>query len=449
MPVSAARKIAYQILRRVDSGRAFAVDLLQECAVAGLGERDRRLATELVMGVLRWRGALDFEIERLAQRPVTRLDPEVLTILRLGVYQIHHLERVPKPAVVNESVELAKAARKRSAAALVNAALRKCEVPSQRPKESSTPVAGELDSACRAVPRWLLARWNEHFGVDAARRLAWESVQPPRTTLRVRGDAGARERIRQRLAGEQVDAQPGQYASQALVVQVGKVQQSETWRDGLVVIQDEASQLIVELLRARPGDSLLDLCAAPGIKAAQIAEEIGGGALVCCDRSAQRLRTMARLLRTRAPTNAAPLLVQLDATAPLPFRGTFTRILLDAPCSGTGTLARNPEIKWRLRPEDLARLAESQVRMLEQVVDRLASGGRLVYATCSLEPEENENVIEHVLAARPDVRQLDRETLALELPHLAPLFDPRGYFRTRPDRDGMDGFFAAVIEKPS
>ncbi len=241
--------------------------------------------------------------------------------------------------------------------------------------------------------------------------------------------------------------QPGKFSSRALVVTSGNVQASQALRQGRVVIQDEASQLVVDLLMAQEGQRVLDLCAAPGVKAGQIAQRLGRGILVTCDRSASRLRTMASLLPQWVPEQVQRMAVRTDATQSLPFSCHFERILLDAPCSGTGTLARNPEIKWRLREEDLARLAAAQARMLKGALENLDQGGRLVYATCSLESEENEGVVERVLAESPQYRLVSRTELEFEHPALSLLFDPDGYLRTRPDLHSMDGFFAAVIEK--
>jgi 16S rRNA (cytosine967-C5)-methyltransferase len=212
-----------------------------------------------------------------------------------------------------------------------------------------------------------------------------------------------------------------------------------------VVIQDEASQLVAELVAPEPGQRVLDLCAAPGMKAGQLAQMLGAGTLVACDRSAPRLRTLARLLPSWVPPAVRLSMVRLDAAHALPFGAKFDRILLDAPCSGTGTLGRNPEIKWRLRPEDIARLAELQAKMLRNALPALANDGQLVYATCSLEPEENEGVVEKVLHEEAAFRLLTTHELAFKHPHLTPLFDSQGYFRTRPDQRPMDGFNAAVI----
>jgi 16S rRNA (cytosine967-C5)-methyltransferase len=301
MPISPAREIALRILRRVESGRAFAVDLLARPQVSALREADRKLATELVMGALRWRGELDFEIQRLSRKPLKYFDPEILTILRLGVYQIRFLERIPKSAAVNEAVELTKSVGKRSAAGLVNAVLRKCEPPARRRavREGEEPDAGVLPSVRRSFPPWLLERWERNFGTKAAKVLAWVSNTVPRTTLRV--GSGEREEIEAQLAAEGIRAEPGRYSSQALTVRSGNVQSSRLLREGRVVIQDEASQLVAALLATERGQRVLDLCAAPGIKTRQLADALGQGTLVVCDRSAPRLRTMARLVRGRVP----------------------------------------------------------------------------------------------------------------------------------------------------
>jgi 16S rRNA (cytosine967-C5)-methyltransferase len=252
-------------------------------------------------------------------------------------------------------------------------------------------------------------------------------------------------RLSEELAAEGIKSKPGRFSACALVVESGNVQASQALRQGRVVIQDEASQLVADLLMPQAGQRALDLCAAPGIKAGQIAQTLGSGTLVTCDLSASRLRTMARLLPHWLPREVQWLAIQLDATQALPFSYQFERILLDAPCSGTGTLARNPEIKWRLRPADLKRLAEAQVKMLKCALGSLALAGRLVYATCSLEPEENECVVERVLKESPGYQVASPAELESAYPALSPLFDPQGYLRTRPDLHPMDGFFAAVI----
>ncbi|MGH9435027.1 MAG: 16S rRNA (cytosine(967)-C(5))-methyltransferase RsmB [Terriglobia bacterium] len=447
MPISPAREAALFILQRVEAGRGFAVELLQSPRVSGLSDADRRLTTALVMGVLRWRGDLDFQIENLSSRPLSYFDSEVLAILRLGIYQLRHLENVPAHAAVHESVEMVKIARKRSAAGLVNAVLRKC-----KRLDLQRAADGEyLESSRRSVPGWMRERWRQNFGGAAADSIVLASQSVPRTCLRLTGAAASREDVQRELRDDGVETEPGTVARRALWVTSGNVLSSAAWRDGRVVIQDEVSQRVAELVSPLPGQTVLDLCAAPGIKSGQIADDLRAGTYVACDRSPRRLRTMESILRAQWPAGVRRYAVLADAAEPLPFALRFDRVLVDAPCSGTGTLSRNPEIKWRLRSEDILRLAAAQCRMLQNGLTALAPGGRLVYATCSLEPEENEQVVAKAVASYAGYRQLRRSELRLPAPPIVPadmpdeLFDDAGSFRTRPGMEQLDGFFAAVL----
>jgi 16S rRNA (cytosine967-C5)-methyltransferase len=444
--VSPARKTAFEILLRIEAGRGFASDLLQTSQVSSLGESDRRLATEIVMGVLRWRGDLDFRLGRLSGKAVSSLDPQVATALRMALYQMAYLQKVPDSAAVNEAVELTKRARKRSAAGFVNAVLRKFPVARMRTGKLQTGQSAEArEGACRSVPPWLLERWERNYGAKAASSLAWISTQVPPSVLRAPAHLGDRSEILKKLEESGVRARPGAYAPRALVVEASEQTISKVAQAMGLIIQDEASQLVAELLEVRPNDLALDLCAAPGLKTARLADALKQGLLISCDISARRLATMARLLPRMTENTARVAMVRLDATQALPLGAQFDRILLDAPCSGTGTLGRNPEIKWRLSPQDLERLAGAQALLLRNAIGLLAPGGKLVYATCSLEPEENERVVEAVLPAFARYRLLDRKELSREWPGLNHLFDDKGYLRTRPDLDGTDGFFAVVI----
>jgi 16S rRNA (cytosine967-C5)-methyltransferase len=353
---SPARTAAFDVLLRVESG-GWASDLLLERS-ASLDSRDAGLASGIVFGALRHRAQLDCLIARYSGR-AGKLDPEVRVALRMGIYQIRYLERVPAHAAVSSSVELVKRARKRSAAGFVNAVLRKCG------REPESWPSREVDLSC---PEWLLARWESQFGTEAAAGIAGAALREPE------------KYVRQGLAGPR--------------------------------FQDIGSQTIVPLLDLQPGQRFLDLCAAPGNKTAQALE--CGVRATACDVHFHRI---ARLKGMGAD------LVCLDGTQPLPFSCKFDRILVDAPCSGTGTLGRNPEIKWRLKPEDLADLQGRQKAMLAHALASLAPGGALVYSTCSLEREENEDVVETVAPG------LARDTM-----------------RRLPGRDAGDGFFAAVIK---
>jgi 16S rRNA (cytosine967-C5)-methyltransferase len=346
--VSPARQIAFDVLHKVSQG-GYASDLLLK-HVAGLDPRDAGLASEIVFGCLRYQAQLDHLISRFVPR---RLDPEIRIILRMGIYQLRYLDRIPPHAAANESVELAKRARKQSAAGLVNAVLRKVD---------RMPVAWPDHATELSVPVWLLEKWERQFGPETAGKIATTFLQPVET----------------------------------YVASTGR-------------IQDISAQSVVPHLDLHPGMTFLDLCAAPGNKTAQALEY--GVRAIACDIHWHRLKDLRDLGCPR---------VVLDGAEPLPFNIQFDRILVDAPCSGTGTLGRNPEIKWRLRPSDLMDLHRKQVALLRNALEYLRPGGRLVYSTCSLEEEENRLV----LRAIPGHWQVEERL---------------------PGVDPGDGFFAAVL----
>ncbi len=448
--VSPARRIAFEILRRVEAERAFAGELLHaKLGDARVKREDAALATELTLGVLRWQRLLDFLVERQTGKLVAALDLEVLLALRLGLYQLRFLSRVPAAAAVNESVEMVKAARKRSAASLVNAVLRKA------PREGAAKLVPEdLPPETRlgilfSHPDWLVARWLAQFGESRTIALLKANNAPPRVACAIHRPDG-REAIEQEFRNAGMQVESGAWLRYALLVRGGSPAATQAFRRGAISIQDEASQMVAHLLDVRPGDSVLDACAAPGGKTAILARCAGEQSLlVAADIYWHRVQALGETL-ARVKASFVRRIV-LDATEHLPFARPFAKILLDAPCSGTGTLARNPEIRWRLRPMDIAELHERQVALLKNALRLLSPGGRLVYSTCSLEPEENEQVSNKVLLDFPDYRRMSvAETLK---PHVreeadsAALVGTDGAFRTFPPEHGTDGFFALAIER--
>jgi 16S rRNA (cytosine967-C5)-methyltransferase len=455
MSVSPARRIAFQILRRVCSEQAYASDLLHAKLAQGVSHADAALATELTMGVLRWQRLLDLLLQIHLDRPLERLDAEVLLTLRMGLYQLRFLDRVPAHAAVTESVELAKSARKRSAAPLVNAVLRKL-APEARLADAKLETllpAGASEAERMATlhshPTWLVERWLEKFGIAKTAALLEADNRPPRLSCALTDPAEAAQ-IVSSLQRDGFEVQPGRWLEGALSISGGNPAEAEALQVGKISVQDEASQMVARLVDARAGEVVLDLCAAPGGKAGILARAVAPqGAVIAADVHEHRLRA-AREQIERTHTGGVCWLA-LDATQPLPFAAPFGRILLDAPCSGTGTLARNPEIRWRLQPGDLAGAHGRQTAMLRRALGSLSRGGRLVYATCSLEPEENEQVVQVAVAQDRSLR-IGSGAEALR-PWLrsgvaaATLFDAEGFFRTFPPESGTDGFFAAVLER--
>jgi 16S rRNA (cytosine967-C5)-methyltransferase len=444
--VSPARAAAFDILLRVEEEDSYASELLHAQTHARLSAADHALATELVMGVLRWRSALDAELATASTQKIDKLDREVLTALRMGIYQLRHLQRVPARAAIHESVELVKQARKRSAAPFVNAILRKLSAAPPRDKSKRADIAEDIASRY-AHPNWLVKRWVDAFGGENASRICEYDQQVPETAIRLRTPE-ARERLRE----EGVELAPGLLLATAWRVKNGSITRTKSFREGFVSIQDEASQLVA-LLAANAEASeahgrILDCCAAPGGKTAILAERHPELQVVAVELHSHR----ALLTRKLVPHNNVAI-VAADARQ-LPFVCEFNRILVDAPCSGTGTLARNPDIKWRLVPSDLLELQGRQRAILEAALGRLAPGGRLVYSTCSLEKEENSDVVEEVLSNHPELRLID---CRLELQRLqkagvltwsdANSLVDGNYLRTLPGVHPCDGFFAAVLER--
>lgn len=405
MRISPARQFAFRALLRVERDAAYVSELLER---AKLEPGDRALAQQLTLGVLRWRGALDSALASHLKRPLSRLDLEVATALRLGAFQLLVLDKIPAHAAVSESVELVKSARKASAAGMVNAVLRKI------------PATGlPANAPTVAHPAWLVERWRQQWDDPTLSALLAANTHPPRTYIRL-NVSHPRSQTLEKLAIQDLRVQETSI-SWCYEVTEGKPAATQAFAQGLIRLQDISSQAVATLVDALPDETFLDLCAAPGGKTMSVVERRGSApGAVACDLHPARLRTLDRLATMTVPR------VALDAAASLPFGRQFDWILLDAPCTGTGTLARHPEIKWRLQPADIARMAALQANILRNALKALAPGGRLVYSTCSLESEENRDVVTAVLATET--------TFAAET-----------YLERVPGRDAGDGFFACRI----
>ena len=453
MAVSPARAVAFEVLLRVEREESYAAELLHSARLAKLPSRDHGLATELVMGVLRWQSLLDRRLAAASSQKVERLDVEVLAALRLGVYQLQFLARVPARAAIFESVELVKAARKRSAAPFVNAVLRK--IAGAGAEDIFAEIGESPDSITLAQnaahPPWLLARWIERYGLEATRQICIQDQTVPGTTIHIHDDESHGDQISQtdaELAAAGVQLAPGRLLSTARRVLSGDVTGTRAYQEGRISIQDEASQLVA-LLVGR-GEQILDCCAAPGSKTALLARRNPRAKVLATELHPHR----ARLLRNLSRLPNVHVVAADARHLPFSLSFTFDRILADVPCSGTGTLTRNPEIKWRLKVEDLHDLQSRQVAILKSALGQLAIGGRLVYSTCSLELEENEAVVEAALEGTAEFKVAD---LKGELEQLrqrgemcwediaALLAGP--YLRTIPGVHPCDGFFAAMIER--
>jgi 16S rRNA (cytosine967-C5)-methyltransferase len=435
MTISPARIAAYETVRAVSKGASDLPHALARARQHLADNRDRALTGEIATGTLRWQATFDYLAVTLGQRRLDRFDPEVLDVLRTAMFQLLHLDRVPASAVVSDAVSLTKQIRKTSAAPLVNAVLRRVSrerdrLPLPRRPDDSSNRDAVLDylSITLSHPRWLAARWLDRYGFDATEGWLRFNNTPARLTLRVNRLRATMPDVIAALTAHGVQVEHGRHAADALVVTEGNPLLTPLADQGLFFIQDEASQLVAALVDARAGDRVLDACASPGGKTTAIAATMNdGGLIVATDVRDKRLDLLTRTVTLSGATSIR--VVRADITQPLPFRQPFDWILLDAPCSGLGTIRRDPDVRWRRHEGDLPKLAAAQREMLRETARMLRPGGFLVYSTCSSEPEENEDVVAAIVReglvepARPDLR-------------------------TFPFTHGLEAFFAAVLRKP-
>jgi 16S rRNA (cytosine967-C5)-methyltransferase len=448
--VSPARKIAFQILLAVERGKSHSDDLLRGKHVNTLSVPDRNLTTALVLGVLRWQIHLDQQIKSLLKKPEARIDTEVLIALRMGVFQLLYLDRIPARAAIDESVELAKHAGHHFASGMVNAVLRKL---SSAPRIELQPTSAAELAVSNTHPKWMVERWLRYYDLQKACAICSHGQVQPALTVRLTDPE-----VEAELAAAGVQVKPAEFLANARAVVAGDVTATAAFRDGRVRIQDEGSQLVAEIAAfagAQPGRPaiILDACAAPGGKTLILLERNPGAHIVACEASEPRLVQLKKRLAgfsDRVECRLADV-TKLSETA------KFDLVLADVPCSGTGTLGRNPEIRHRLRAEDLPRQAERQHAIVTSALRAIRPQGRVVYATCSLEPEENEQVVAAVLAENPTARQFSvLSTLegmaqsavltATGASRLRECVSSEGALRLMPGDFGTDGFFVALLE---
>ena len=440
-PVSQSRYEALRILVRVEQDRAFADIVLEHAlAHARLEPRDAALCTELVYGTLRWRRHLDWRLAPHLKRPLEKLDPWVRSLLRLTAYQLFFLDRVPRWAAVDEAVSLAKLkSRRPGPPEFVNAVLRSLTRATGAPPPPASPV--EAAAVRCSFPDWIAARWLDRYGAAEAEALMVASNDRPPTTLRANALRTTREALGARVRDEELaSTHLTELAPEGLIVDHGAAGRWAAFAEGWCTVQDEASMLVARLLDPRPGELVGDVCAAPGTKATHLAELMGNrGRIVAMDPQAARLKLVSK---AAARLGIGIIETHVGSAASLAgrWRGRCDAVLVDAPCSNLGVLRRNPDVKWRRGPDDLLRLQAKQQTIVAAAASMVKPGGRLVYATCSLEPEENEEVIAslpgHGSEWQPDT------SASFPVPS-----DAEGFVRLLPHRHGTDGFTAIRLRR--
>jgi 16S rRNA (cytosine967-C5)-methyltransferase len=459
-----ARLLAVRVLDRVQRTRAWAdLSLHHHLSHSGLAAADRGLATELVYGTLRWRGRIDWLLDHVLDQRVDTLEPVVASALRIGAYQILFSDRIPESAAVDEAVRCVRALGVERATGLVNAVLRRFareHADIALPDLAADPL-GHLMHAL-SLPEWIAARWLHDFGPEGAAALAAASNAPPPLTVRTNTSKLSRETLLADLLPRFPEATPCRYAHFGITLgRRGDPQRDPGFLAGHFTVQDEAAQLVVALLDPQPGDLVLDACAAPGAKTTGIAERLAGrGGVLALDRHPRRLHLVARATRRLGLSGVHTL--ERDASRPLTDLPTewqdalecvrerpagsalFDRVLVDAPCTGLGTLRRNPDARWRVAASAPQELARIQRAILAQSAFVLRPGGRLVYSTCTLTREENEDVVQAFLHDHPGFRIAGRDELPREV---AGVIGDDGCLRCLPHVHDMDGFFAAAFAR--
>jgi len=408
---------------------------------------DRAFLTELTYGVLRWRGRLDWVIHHFSKIPFEKIELGILNILRLGLYQILFLSKTPSSAAVNESVELAKKIRGKGGAGFANAILRSVLRKKEQiryPDVSKDPVLHI--SVVESHPSWLVRKWAEEVGLEETITICAFNNKISPLTLRTNTLDIGRKELMERLKGKGLEPVPCSFSEEGILLRnAPPVSELPFLKEGLFIIQDEASQLVTSILAPKPGETILDACAAPGVKTTHIAQKMENkGEIYALDLTREKLNRVEKLCRSLGIGIVKT--VKGDAAYPLPIpKGMeFDRILADVPCSGFGTLRRNPDLKWRRTEQDIGRLSELQSSILKNLARYVRDGGILVYSTCTVFHEENEDVVGKFLHGNPEFR-LGR--ISEILPEKCHSFIKKGYFKTFPPRDDMDGFFVARLQK--
>jgi 16S rRNA (cytosine967-C5)-methyltransferase len=446
-PERSPRRIAVDILTRIEQRGEFAEPLL-DVALSDdtLGDiHDRRLLTELVYGSLRMRGRLDWIIGRLLRGRLASLKPDLRNILRTALYQIHFLDRIPDYAIVDEAVGLSKALDP-AGSKLVNALLRnalRCRDRIDYPSEAKDPALHL--SVVHSHPLWLVKRWIRQIGFEQTTALCRANNEVPPCTVRVSRLRTTRDMVFGRLQRDGFDPLFCLFSPDGVVIRAaaGSLRATEDFRRGNIQLQDEASQLVALLVAPEPGERILDLCAGAGGKTTHLAEIMGNqGRIVAVDIAPGKLESLRGVARRLGIGIVDARLGDATAAPAAELRGAFDRVLVDAPCSGLGTLRRNPEIKWRLGPEVAGRFAVIQKAILMQAAAYLRVGGILVYSTCTFTPEENEGVIRDFLNGQGMFVTM---TPPVEIE--GKLIDRDGFMRTSPIRGGMDGFFGVLLRR--
>ena len=441
------RHLAVDILNQIHASQAFASPLLNDCLDTNTlsGTPDGRLLTHLVYGVLRFQGHLDWILAKFYRGDFNKMDEGIKNVLRVGLYQLKFSDRLPAFAVVDEAVKIAKKIHPEKSA-LVNAILRNYLRRSQKisfPSLEKNPA--EHIASLHSHPLWIVKKWINIFGPEDTMSLCSANNEIPPLTVRVNTLKTSRKEFAQKLTDAGFTATPTKYSLDGIILtdSSGPIQNTNFFSEGYLRIQDEAAQLISYLISPNSADSILDACAGAGGKATHLAAILKNkGRIVAVDRNPEKITELKKDAARLGITIIETQQDDLSACLPDSLKEKFDHVLVDAPCSGLGTLRRNPEIKWRTTEKDLRNFAAAQKIILQNASTAVKKGGRLIYCTCSLLPTENENIIENFLARNTNF-SLCRPPASIN----KQLVDSRGFYHTYPHKFNMDGFFGAILKR--
>ncbi len=452
MNVETPRDLALRVLNDLSREPAFSASSLDNLfrSRPQLEERDRAFISQLVQGSVRWRARLDWTVRQISDSPLKKISPPVLNILRLALYQILFLDRVPESAAVNEAVKQTKKRHPSYIVSFVNAVLRKaCRHKNQIafPDRDKSPV--EYLSVFYSYPEWLVRKWIREWGVDFTEALLDAQNRIPKLTVRCNSLRTDRAVLIRGLEAEQrIVGTPTATSPQGVRLEDfrGRVDQDKAFQEGLFQVQDEAAQLTSILVSPAAGETVLDLCAGYGGKTTHLAELMGDrGQVIALDRNRTRLVSLLTNAVRLGIGSVVPVAADASRDLSSLFRVRFDRIVVDAPCSGLGVISRHPDGKWNKTEQDIPRLAQLQKKILSSACSVLRSGGTLLYVTCTLSREENEEVVEACLAGNKGMVLEDLRDQAP--PWARDVIDDRGFLRTFPHLHGMDGFFGALMKR--
>ncbi len=446
------REIALKTLVTLDRSDSFSGNYLEEIFKSNpdFDERDRAFISILIQGVMRWKLRLDWITGQFSKTPVKKIDITILNILRLALFQIFFLDRVPERAAVDSAVDQVKAQKgKQHVVSFVNGLLRNiCRNKDNIKFPGKSKAPAKYLSRFYSFPEWLSERCVNEFGFEFTEELFEAQNSFPLLNIRVNRTRTDTEELVSILADEGIEGVPAQYAPGCIILKnfTGRIERLSSFKKGLFQVQDQAAQIVSELLNPQQGDDVLDVCAGLGGKTTHLLEFMNGtGSVTALDTDKKRLTGLKDSVKRLGLSGINT--VTADASAPFApaLNKSYDRVLIDAPCSGLGTIGRHPDIKWNRTEPDIKRISRVQRKILENSAEAVKPGGMLLYAVCTYTREENKTVIDNFISRSKQFSVVDLRDTVPEWG--TNLIDNDGFFRSYPHKNNMDGFFAALLKK--